>query len=281
MKKKNLLLGLIPVLYFKDNLYVYAQRRSLYDTNLPKAFNNTRIVQITDLHGMVFGPQNLWLLNKVAKYNPDMIFVTGDIVAHHGQSNEAVIALMQDLSNMAPTYFVLGNHESHIPEGMLGEVLSAMKKAGVFILNNKKVTIEKDGEKIDIAGVIDPTFVSREPQNQAVIMAHELDRLDIDPKRYTILLSHRPEMFEQFKEHQINLIFSGHTHGGQVRLPLHNAIYVPHQGLFPKYDEGYFTDGKTTMYVSRGLGHSGFPVRVSATPEIVVMTLKSETNFKK
>lgn len=281
MNKKPVLCGLLAAMFYKDNYYVYAQRRSLYDTRIPEAFNDTKIVQISDLHGMVFGKHNEKLLKKVRKFSPDMIFITGDVIRHSKSPVDSQIELMENLTAIAPCYFVLGNHENLSPDGHLAELLQAMKKCGVTILNNQKVTIEKDGQKMNIAGVMDPHMISDQPADQFPIMEAELNRLHLDPDTYTILLSHRPEMFKLFKKHGINMIFAGHTHGGQVRFPFFHAFYAPNQGIFPKYDEGFFDEDGTVMYVSRGLGHSGFPLRINATPEIVVMTLKSKSHFSK
>ena len=95
---------------------------------------------------------------------------------------------------------------------------------------------------------------------------------------YTILLSHRPELFEVYAENNIDLIFSGHAHGGQFRIPFVGGLIAPNQGLFPKYDAGIYEEGNTTMVVSRGIGNSIVPFRINNRPEIVLVELASQAD---
>ena len=90
---------------------------------------------------------------------------------------------------------------------------------------------------------------------------------------YTILLSHRPELFDLYVETEMDLVFSGHAHGGQFRLPFVGGLVAPNQGFFPKYDAGLFSEGSTNMIVSRGVGNSIIPIRFNNRPEIIVATL--------
>ena len=98
----------------------------------------------------------------------------------------------------------------------------------------------------------------------------------IDLSTFTILLSHRPEKFESYVDQPLDLVFTGHAHGGQIRLPFIGGIVAPSQGWFPKYTDGLFEAGETTMVVNRGIGNSVFPLRVFNRPEIVEMTLYSQ-----
>jgi hypothetical protein len=93
---------------------------------------------------------------------------------------------------------------------------------------------------------------------------------------YTVLLSHRPELFDAYAANGIDLALCGHAHGGQIRLPLIGGLFVPNQGLSPKYSEGVHEKGQTKMAVSRGLGNSIAPVRINNRPELVVITLSTE-----
>ena len=105
------------------------------------------------------------------------------------------------------------------------------------------------------------------------VIRDSIDSLSLDNGSYTLLLAHRPEFFEIYKEFNIDLVFSGHAHGGQIRLPFIGGILAPGQGLFPKYDGGLYTESNTNMIVSRGLGNSIFPIRINNPPEIVSVTL--------
>ena len=92
---------------------------------------------------------------------------------------------------------------------------------------------------------------------------------------YTVLLSHRPELFAVYAEQGIDLVFSGHAHGGQFRLPILGGLIAPNQGLFPQFDAGQFTSGQTAMLVSRGIGNSVIPIRINNRPQIVVAELRT------
>ena len=92
-------------------------------------------------------------------------------------------------------------------------------------------------------------------------------------KRYVVLLSHRPELFNSYVENNVDLVFSGHAHGGQFRIPFIGGIVAPNQGVFPKYDAGIFTEGNTNMVVSKGVGNSIIPFRVNNRPEVILIEL--------
>ena len=101
----------------------------------------------------------------------------------------------------------------------------------------------------------------------------KLNNLADTESSYIILLSHRPELFESYVSCNIDLVLSGHAHGGQFRLPFIGGLIAPDQGIFPKYDAGLFTNGSTNMIVSRGLGNSIIPIRFNNRPEVIVIEL--------
>jgi predicted MPP superfamily phosphohydrolase len=103
----------------------------------------------------------------------------------------------------------------------------------------------------------------------------KLDEL-ISEEEFTLLLSHRPEMFDTYVEKDVDLVFSGHAHGGQFRIPFVGGVFAPNQGLFPKYDSGIYSEGNTTMVVSRGIGNSAFPFRINNRPEVILVELDTE-----
>ncbi|HCX05009.1 MAG TPA: phosphoesterase, partial [Clostridiales bacterium] len=131
-----------------------------------------------------------------------------------------------------------------------------------------------DNESINIMGLKDPAFLSSnylEGINTREI--EEFLSTYESRKDFEIVLSHRPELLNLYEKYNIDIIFAGHAHGGQIRLPFIGGILAPDQGFFPKYDEGRYDGGNTTMYVSRGLGNSIFPIRVFNRPELVVVNL--------
>jgi len=177
--------------------------------------------------------------------------------------------------DIAPVYYVTGNHEARISE--YGKLKTALEITGVTVLENERTVLEKDGDTITLLGIDDPSFTADYlTGDSAAVVKNTLDDLVTEGVGYTVLLSHRPELFDVYAESGVNLVFSGHAHGGQIRLPFIGGLAAPNQGLFPKYDAGLFTEGDTNMVVSRGLGNSLFPFRVNNRPEIVVVQLTSE-----
>ena len=147
-----------------------------------------------------------------------------------------------------------------------------MKETGVTVLNNALVREEYNNTMVTIAGVADPDM----PGNNIVKTKGAISDLMKNAEGYTILLSHRPELFDTYVKSDIDLVFSGHYHGGQFRIPFIGGVVAPGAGFFPEYAEGTFEQEGTTMVVSRGLGNSVIPVRINNRPEIVVVKLTTE-----
>lgn len=136
------------------------------------------------------------------------------------------------------------------------------------------IQLECNGDTLTFIGLSDPNFTSRSDVSSMV--ETKLNALSLDDSCYTILLSHRPELFDAYVSSGIDLIFSGHAHGGQFRLPLIGGLIAPNQGFFPKYDAGLYSEGKTNMVVSRGIGNSIIPLRFNNRPEVVLVELNRE-----
>ena len=148
---------------------------------------------------------------------------------------------------------------------------------GVTVLENQKVPITKDGESITLMGIQDPSFRTDYLFGDAENVSRQaITSLQNESDVYTVLLSHRPELFDLYVDAGVDLVFSGHAHGGQFRLPFVGGLVAPNQGLFPKYDAGQFVEKNTTMIVSRGVGNSIIPFRINNPPEIVVVELKRQ-----
>ena len=146
---------------------------------------------------------------------------------------------------------------------------------GVFVLKDSDAYIERDNEKIQIIGLNDASnYKAIYNDDFKVNLTDTINKFD-DENCFSILLSHHPELFPEYSLTNIDLVFSGHAHGGQFRLPLLGGVVAPEQGLFPKYDAGVFTENNTTVIVSRGLGNSIIPVRINNSPEVVIVTIKT------
>ncbi len=244
---------------------------SVSPESLPDGFDGFRIVQISDLHNKNFNGR---LTRKIQELNPDIIVITGDIIDSYHTRTRISVDFIEKIRSVAPIYYVTGNHESRIDEypGFKDEI----KKIGVNVLENEIAFIERNGDEICLTGVDDITFFGSSLMDESRnAFSQKLDELNTrSGEKTNILLSHRPELFDLYAEAGYDLVFSGHAHGGQIRLPFVGGIFSPGQGLFPEYSEGIHKNGKTEMIVSRGLGNSLFPFRIFNRPEIIVCDLK-------
>lgn len=246
-------------------------------SNLPEAFDGFRIAQLSDLHNCQMGKNNEKLLSMLRAKAPDIIVITGDMIDSRNAEVDIALRLAQELVVIAPCYYVPGNHEARMSE--YDSLKAGLIELGVTVLENAKVTIESSGEKMTLAGVVDPSFKTDYLQSDdAAVMSSTLSELLEENDGYTILLSHRPELFEVYAQHTVDLVFSGHAHGGQFRIPFVGGLIAPNQGLFPKYDAGIYKEGNTTMVVSRGIGNSIVPFRINNRPEIVLVELASQAD---
>jgi len=245
------------------------------NAKIPEEFNGFRIVHISDLHNKQFGQNQEPLLKKIHAVSPDIIVVTGDMIDRRKYDLDNAMVFINGAMKIAPVYYVSGNHEAW--SGDYKNICEKLLSSGVQILDDTKAKLFKGKGKIEILGLSDPDFLTSsymDGTNSSKLKEH-LERLS-DDAVFQILLCHRPELFDIYVSENIDLIFSGHAHGGQVRIPFIGALVAPDQGLLPKYTSGAYTKNQSTMIVSRGLGNSIIPIRIFNRPEIIVVTLRSE-----
>lgn len=242
---------------------------------IPESFDGFRIVQISDLHNARFGKENEKLLERLSHAEPDVIVLTGDLVDSRRTDLDIALSFAARAVQIAPVYYVPGNHEARIPE--YEQLKSGLTEAGVTVLENKKVQLDRDGMYITLLGIPDPSFYTDYLTGDSrAVAAQAIKNLQNKTDGYTVLLSHRPELFDIYVAEEVDLVFSGHAHGGQFRIPFIGGLVAPNQGFFPKYDAGQFQRENTTMIVSRGVGNSILPVRINNPPEIVVVELNRQ-----
>ena len=274
MKKWLWVLGVLLVALIiwiiRGNRALEVNTWTVSGSKLPDTFSGFRIVQVSDLHNTEFGAGNQKLLSLLADTDPDIIVITGDLIDSRRTDVDIALRFAASAMEIAPVYYVTGNHESRL-ETEFPQLETGLKAAGVTVLRNESVILEQDGQQIQLLGMDDITFYSENAEHQ---FSENLKALK-DDGLYTVLLSHKPNLLPLYAETGIDLVFSGHAHGGQFRLPWIGGILAPDQGFFPKYDSGLYTMENTTMMVSRGLGNSLFPFRVNNPPEIVVVQLTS------
>lgn len=236
---------------------------------LPDAFDGFRIVHISDLHNTEFGTGNETLLAMIREAKPDMIAITGDLIDSRRTDVDVAISFAREAAKIAPCYYVTGNHELRVEE--FSRLEAGLRDAGVIVLRGEAAVLERNGQSIRILGVDDPSLISREMDDHPEIMKKMLEKLA--GEGFSLLLAHRPELFDVYCEQGMDLVLAGHAHGGQIRLPFIGGIYASGR-FFPEYEDGHHVSGGTNMVVSRGLGNSLFPFRVNNRPEVVVVTLR-------
>ena len=256
-----------------SNTALEVNEYEIVSDRIPQGFDGFRIAQVSDLHNKDFGEGYGKLLTKLSQISPDIIVITGDLIDSRQTDLEVALEFAWQAGKIARTYYVSGNHEARVPE--YEDLKKGLVKAGVVILENQKTKIFREGESITLMGIDDPSFLKASVSGDSEDAVRQvITELRDGSDGYTVLLSHRPELFDLYADAEIDLTFSGHAHGGQFRLPLIGGLVAPDQGFFPKYDAGRFTEGSTTMLVSRGVGNSIIPIRFNNPPEIVVAELQ-------
>lgn len=242
---------------------------------LPECFDGYRIAHVSDLHNAEMGEDNEKLLTMLREADPDMIAITGDLIDSRNTNVEIALQFAQEAMKIAPCYYVSGNHEARVNE--YEELKTGLISAGVIILEDTQTEISIEGQTITLIGVNDPSFQTDYLFGDSeTVMNSKLTELHTDGEAFTILLSHRPELFDAYADHDVDLVLSGHAHGGQFRLPFIGGVVAPNQGLFPEYDAGVYTDGNTNMLVSRGVGNSILPFRINNRPEVILIELQTK-----
>ncbi|MDE7394750.1 MAG: metallophosphoesterase [Clostridiales bacterium] len=236
---------------------------------LPAAFDGFTVAHVSDLHNHDFKGE---LLSRIQKIAPNVIAITGDMIHKEGRT-AASVAFAREAVQIAPTYYVSGNHEKVL--SCFKDFRQTLIDTGVRVLENEFCLIEREGARLAIAGMNDPVFF---PHGKSDFYA-ELNALKIRTEEagadYMILLSHRPELFKTYVAVGVDLTLVGHAHGGQVRFPLIGALYAPNQGLFPRLVKGMHQKDGKAMVISRGLGSSSWAPRVLNPPELCIERLRA------
>lgn len=266
-----ILLLLILLFLYRQNNAICINKISIESDTIPSAFDDYKIVHLSDLHNQAFGKNKEKLLQQIQKINPDIIVLTGDLIDSKRVGDEASLTLVKKLPEHYPVYFVAGNHEAWSDQ--FATLSKKMEKSNVTLLRNEAIVLEKEQEHIYLLGIDDPSFQAGANEEKIVALNLANTLRDATPDSYKILLSHRPEHLAVYAQEKIDLIFSGHAHGGQFRLPFIGGLVAPNQGWFPAFTGGVYTELSTQMVVSRGLGNSIIPIRLFNRPEIVVVTL--------
>lgn len=242
---------------------------------LPTAFDGFRIAQVSDLHDAQLGKNHSRLIKALKDAQPHIIALTGDMVDSSRTDVENTLDFARQAAEIAPTYYVNGNHEAIISEQEYKELTDGLRACGVTVLEDECTAIERGTETIRLIGLNDIGHLPASGvEGKIAAMQQTLKGLLNANPGFTVVLSHRPELMSAYADTNADLILSGHAHGGQFRLPFLGGLIAPGQGLLPEYDSGLYKVNEASMIVSRGIGNSSFPIRFNNRPELILITLK-------
>lgn len=252
-----------------------------YDVDIDGLTSPARVVVISDLHSREYGNDNSTLLALIAAQHPDAVFAVGDMINRSADEEDILqfLELLVKLQEIAPVYYSPGNHESDYMADRDSGLLGRVSATGVTVLLDEYVETQLGGNTVRIGGTMGHYYRyewSEEQKNDPpdYAMQEEIGSTDVP----SIVLMHMPENMiadSARKNWNADLYISGHTHGGVVRLPLIGGLVAPTQGLFPKYDQGFFTvDGRLKLIITSGLAGYGPIPRIFNRPEICVIDMK-------
>lgn len=250
--------------------------RDIYITGLPQDFDGMTIAQLSDIHLDEFTEPFLLreAVDHINRMQPDMVLLTGDYVSYQVLSRKATIAAAWHCASLLGAircphrYAILGNHDLLVGGR---EITEAIASHGIPVLRNACLPLDRGGSRIWLAGLDDPVIGRPDPDRAVPVAIRNIEREPV------ILMCHAPDFADVLVQHpasrSIALMLSGHTHGGQVRLPLVGALHLPPGGR--KYIEGWFPVGGLQLYVNRGIGSVGVPFRFDCRPEITRIRLRT------
>lgn len=266
----------LALLFINDkmNNKVFITEYTFSHSDIPPAFDGCRFMVLSDLHEADFVDQ---IVEHIKTIKPDFLLLTGDMVQLPGTSVDKALAIaIESIAMDVPVYAVSGNHERQC--GRYDEIVDELWAEDVYLLENSSVTVEKDGQSILLVGIKDPRHDVVTKEKMGVIrknIEYELSKEDL----FTILLSHRADLYPGIKDTGVDLIVSGHLHGGIVRLPFLGGIIGKEEegDLLPQYEYGVVKEGDSaTMIVSGGCDKNPKKRRFFNPPELLLITLKGE-----
>ena len=266
MKKIRRLLALLALFalaagfVYWQNFTLQVEPVELFFESLPPQFDGLRVAELSDLHGRSFGKHNVRLLRTQLKARPERTMLE---------------PLLTGLTDIAPVYYVTGNHEWQVKN--LREILQKMRAWGVTVLENEERVLSRGGAEMVVAGVHDPCG----PYDMKTPAALVRELRSAQGNDFILMLSHRNDELAMWSQLGVQLVLSGHCHGGVVRLPFVGGVFGTRRELFPEYDAGVYRQDGTTLFVSRGLGYTNVHFRLFNRPHVPIMILRSGKNVNK
>lgn len=255
---------MITVALVVGNELITISEYEFYSEKIPDGFDGFCIVQISDYHNKQTGLKHL--LDKISKQSPDIIVITGDIIDSSKTDVPRAIEMVEETIKIAPVYYITGNHEGRISKALQDELFSGLEGVGAIRLKDETISVfAENGDEITLIGIDGQSSSS------------ELVDIASKTEGFRLALSHYPEDVKEYRDSGVELVLTGHAHGGQVRIPFMNiGLFSPGEGFLPKYTSGLHELGDTSMIVNRGIGNSSIPLRIFNRPEVTVITLSKK-----
>lgn len=275
-----LLFGIIMLAIgiYDGNRFVVVQ--DTFHTN--KIQKNFKFALISDLHNCNYGEQNSKVVKALEEANPDFIIVAGDLLTSQKHQNiENTVALMQKMCKKWPVYYAMGNHETKLILysdefcRQFEEFTARTEYENKHVLQNQRIYLPE--YRIDICGLeLERQYYKRFVKRELPV--EHLKELvgESNEAAFQILIAHNPEYFKSYADWGADLVLSGHIHGGIMRLPFLGGVIAPSLRLFPEYDGGIFSEGKSTMLISRGMGVHSIPLRFFNPAELHIVTVQNK-----
>lgn len=284
--RKKVIIGILCMLLIGIEIFISYQCLTIeeYTVKSEKITKNMKAVLISDLHNSEFGKKNRRLIEKIRDQKPDVLLLDGDILNEDSSDSHIAVDLVEQLRKIAPVYYSLGNHEKGYLKRKTSDLLEELKDAGAVVLDQEFSDIEVKGNSLRIGGLYAYAF--------GLDGAVKKDWMDLklyqfltefqNTDSFALMMAHRPDSFiwgEAAKHWKIDLVVSGHNHGGQIIIPGKGGLYGGDQGWFPKYVDGmHHFEAVKNMIITRGLGSSREKLpRFHNIPEIVVIHLEKNS----
>ena len=268
---------LIGILLFDSNTRLVTTEYEMHFANLPQEFDGFRIVVLSDIHAAVFGEDNERLISMVVDAEPDIIAITGDFIDNYGRLNrEEQLAVAENIVRnivpIAPVYYITGNHEwEGGANALIWPLLDILREHDVYVLRNRFTRLYRGDDMIILAGTDDPNGPA-----DMMTPTELVGRIrEAEPDAFVVMLEHRNYNLELYSNLGIELVISGHAHGGYIRLPFTDGLLGTQRDWFPSYTSGVYSRDDTKMLVSRGIGNHLLIPRFLNNPEIVVAILRT------
>lgn len=271
-----ILLILLLLLIYISNNYLKHVKYEVETDKLPDNIECLKIVHITDVHSKIYGENNKKVIDMVNSINPDFVVMTGDIISKYENNIDRFIEMYKEIYTKYTVFYSIGNHERKLGYNKYKYYINRLTELGVHVIVNGTEKYYIGDNYIVINALkfrenMQPKKLTNEKREKYIrFMKNKID--SIDDKKFNILLSHDPENFEMYKDLGVDMIFSGHDHGGLIRVRK-ICLLSPRKKLFPKYAYGKYTEGKTTIITSSGMGPARINIRLFNRPEIVEINI--------